>query len=253
MILSVDGIRFSYNGHPVLRGASFDLPRGRTVGLLGVNGAGKSTLLKCLNRILKPRRGVVMLDGRDIRRMSGDDIARCIGYVPQSHNPARLSVFDAVLVGRRPHMRWQAGGRDLEVVERVLKSMRLEHLAMRPVAGLSGGEAQKVVIARALAQEPEVLLLDEPTSSLDLRNQLEVMELIADAVRDLNLAAVVSIHDVNLAFRHLDHVLMLKRGRIHVSAEPEDITTAMMEDVYGVRVALGRVADRPVVIPLEAA
>ncbi len=253
MILSIDDVAFSYNGRPVINGASFDLPRGRALGLLGINGAGKSTLLKCLNRILKPSRGVILLDGFGLAGLRGDDVARRIGYVPQHHGLDRLSVFEAVLVGRRPHISWRAGRRDLIVVEEVLKAMRLEDLAHRPVASLSGGEAQKVIIARALAQEPEVLLLDEPTSSLDLRNQLEVMELISAAVRNRGLAAVISIHDINLAFQYLDHVLMLKDGRIHVSSAPEDVTSRMIEEVYGVRAALSRIADRPVVIPLQAA
>ena len=253
MILSMDGVAFSYNGHPVIDGASLELTRGQTLGLLGVNGAGKSTLLKCLNRILKPQKGTVLLEGRDLSRLRGDEIARRVGYVPQQSQPEQLNVFDAVLVGRRPHIRWQAGRRDLAVVEEVLESMRLTGLAQRPVATLSGGEAQKVAIARALAQEPEVLLLDEPTSSLDLRNQLEVMELIAKAVRERNLAAVVSIHDINLAFQHLDKVLMLKNGRIHIAARPQEITTDMIEEVYGVRVALSQLAGRPVIVPLMAA
>lgn len=253
MIISLDQVRFAYNGHPVLDGVGFELHRGQTLGLLGVNGAGKSTLLKCLNRILKPQRGTVKLDGRDLRGLTGDDIARRVAYVPQHHTPEQLAVFDAVLLGRRPHIRWQAGERDLAVVEEVLISMRLEHLAGRPVGSLSGGEAQKVVIARALAQEPEVLLLDEPTSSLDLRSQLEVMELIASAVRERNIAAVISIHDVNLAFQHLDRVLMLKDGRVWATLSPAEITPEVIEEVYGVRAALGRVHDRPVVIPLQAA
>jgi len=252
MILTVGGVSFSYNGLPVLRDVSFELLPGQTLGLLGVNGAGKTTLLKCLNRILKPRRGVVMLAGQDLSRLSGDHVARLVGYVPQRHHPAGLSVFDAVLLGRRPHIKWQATRRDLAVVEEVIRALRLEDLALRPVENLSGGEVQKVVIARALAQEPEVLLLDEPTSSLDLRNQLEVMELITGAVRERNLAAVVSIHDVNLAFRHLESLLLLKDGRIHFLARAEEITPEMIRQVYGVEVALGRLAGRPVVIPLQA-
>ena len=187
MILTVNGISFSYPGHPVLKELSFELDRGRTLGLLGTNGAGKSTLLRCLNRILRPQGGTVLVGGRSLSRLPDREIARRMGYVPQLHQTTGLNVFEAVLLGRNPHIRWQASPRDLAVVEEVLRSLRLEELALRPMAELSGGQAQKVTIARALAQEPEILLLDEPTSGLDLRNQLEVMELIAAAVAERNI------------------------------------------------------------------
>ena len=164
----------------MLRGLNLSLEHGEITGILGVNGAGKSTLLRCLNRILRPQKGVVMVEDRDLSKLGGEQIARLIGYVAQSQEREPLSVFDAVLLGRKPHIKWQATSHDLDVVTTVLTQMGLEPLALRQVSSLSGGEAQKVVIARALAQEPHLLLLDEPTSNLDLRNQLEVME-FADA------------------------------------------------------------------------
>lgn len=251
MILQVEGLEFSYNSHPVLKEIKFSLERGQTLGLLGVNGAGKSTLLKCLNRILKPQRGVVMLGPDDLNTVSRDLIARTIGYVPQRHGYEQLTVFDAVLLGRKPHIKWQATEHDMAVVEQVIASMRLTHLAMRPVESLSGGESQKVVIARALAQEPEVLLLDEPTSSLDLRNQMEVMALVKAAVKERNLAAVISMHDLNLAFRHLEQVLLLKDGAVHAIATPDDIQPETIREVYGVEVVLSRVLGHPIVIPTQ--
>jgi iron complex transport system ATP-binding protein len=171
MILSVDGLSFRYNSHPVLQDVTFEAPSGQILGVLGVNGAGKSTLLKCINKVLQPHSGSVLLDGTNLLRLRGDAVARRIGYVPQRYNADQVTVFDAVLLGRKPHIKWAATERDLRVVERLLKLMGLEAYALRSVSTLSGGEAQKVVIARALAQEPKVLLLDEPTSSLDLRNQ----------------------------------------------------------------------------------
>ncbi len=253
MILAVDGVGFSYNHRPVLKDVSFELARGQTLGVLGINGAGKSTLLKCLNRILKPQRGVILLDQRDVRGLSGQAIARRAGYVPQGHGLDQLNVFEAVLLGRKPHIKWQATSKDMAVVEEILALLRLEDLALRPVETLSGGEAQKVALARALAQEPEVLLLDEPTSNLDLRNQLEVMDLIAGAVRERNVAAVACLHDINLAFRHLDYVMMLKDGSIHILARPREITAEMIREVYGVEVVLGRILEQTVVIPTRAA
>lgn len=252
MILEVNGLGFAYNGRPILEDLDFSLEKGRSLGILGVNGAGKSTLLRCLNRILRPRHGSVLVAGRDLAELDGRQVARLMGYVPQSQPPEPLSVFEAVLLGRKPYLRWQAGRRDLEVVARVLEQMRLEHLAQRPVSSLSGGEAQKVMIARALAQEPELLLLDEPTASLDLRNQLEVMELVQAAVRRQGISAVVCLHDINLALRFLDRLLLLKEGRVHALVSPQELTPELIREVYGIEVLLTQVQGYHVVIPLGA-
>jgi len=252
MILSVSGVEFAYNSHPVLDGVTFTLARGQILGVLGVNGAGKSTLLKCLNGILRTRRGTVLLNGEDLTALSGDAIARAIGYVPQRYGDEPLTVFDAVLLGRRPHIRWAATRRDLEVVEGVLDLMRLSDFALRPVNELSGGEAQKVMIARALAQEPELLLLDEPLSNLDLGNQMEVIRLLTAAVRQRALTAILSLHDVNAALRFADRFLLLKEGRVHALATRESLSAAIIEEVYGVRVLLQEIQGHPVMVPLES-
>ena len=251
MILSVDGLSFRYNSHPVLREVTFEAPTGQILGVLGVNGAGKSTLLKCINKVLRPHSGSVLLDGTNLLRLSGDAVARRIGYVPQRYNADQVTVFDAVLLGRKPHIKWAATERDLRVVERLLKLMGLEAYALRSVSTLSGGEAQKVVIARALAQEPKVLLLDEPTSSLDLRNQLEVMNLIRSVVRSEGVSAVVAIHDLNLALRFVDRFLILKNGYIHATGLKEALTPEVIEEVYGVRSIMSTVEGYPVIIPVH--
>ncbi len=251
MILSVSNIRFGYNSHPVLDDVTFHLEKGQILCILGVNGAGKSTLLKCLNRILKVRRGTVFLNGEDIRCLRGDEIARGIGYVPQRYGDEPLTVYDAVLLGRKPHIRWAAGRRDMEIVEDILRLMHLEAFALRPVNQLSGGEAQKVMIARALVQEPEVLLLDEPLSNLDLKNQLEVMHLLGQAVRQRGLSAILSVHDLNLALRFADRFLFLKNGRVHSFTARDAISPEVIEDVYGVPVILRDVQGYPVMVALD--
>jgi iron complex transport system ATP-binding protein len=251
MILSVNEISFRYNSRPVLRDVTFELPTGQILGVLGVNGAGKSTLLKCINRVLRPNRGAVLLDGVDMLRLGRGEIATRIGYVPQKHTDELVTVFDAVLLGRKPHIKWAATDRDLHIVERALRLMGLENLALRAVSTLSGGEAQKVVIARALAQEPKVLLLDEPTSSLDLRNQLEVMNLVATVVNTEGVSAVVAIHDLNLALRFVDRFLILKDGAIHAMGLKEALTSEVIEEVYGVHTLLRVVDGHPVIIPLH--
>ena len=249
MILSVAGIRFSYNSHPVLRDVGFDLPGGKILGLLGTNGAGKSTLLKCLNRILRPERATIQIGGRDISSMHGNEIARHFGYVPQRYGEGLLTVFDEVLLGRRPYIGWRATRHDLEVVEEILKLMGLQDLAYKQTDRLSGGELQKVILARALAQEPEVLLLDEPTSNLDLKNQLQVMDLVRQIVDRQGLSAVVAIHDINLAFRYADYFLMLKQGKIHTLAPREEITPEIIQDVYGVEVIFTHIEGYTLAVP----
>ncbi len=249
MILKVTDIEFSYNSRPVLQDVSFSVPRGSIVGVLGVNGAGKSTLLKCINRILKPRGGCVMIDDGDVSSMSRSDIAKRIGYVPQRHGGDALTVFDTVLLGRKPYIEWSVTERDLEIVSRIIRIMRLEEMALRPVSQLSGGEAQKVVLARALAQEPDILLLDEPTSSLDLKNQLDVMNLIREAVRTQGLAAIVSLHDLNLALRFADQFLFLKDGTIHSFSGREGLNGGVIREVYDVEVVMVEMEGHSVVVP----
>lgn len=249
MMIRVSGIEFAYNSRPVLDGITFELQRGQLLGVLGVNGAGKSTLLKCLNGILHARRGTVLLNDQGLHRLRGDAIARKIGYVPQHYGEEPLTVYESVLLGRRPHIHWTTSGRDLEVVEEVLKVMRLEAFALRPVNELSGGEAQKVIIARALAQEPELLLLDEPLSNLDLGNQMEVMQLLKLAVRQRGLTVILSLHDVNTALRFSDRFLLLKDGKVHALATRETLSATVIEEVYGVRVLLQEIQGCPVMVP----
>lgn len=250
-MLSIQEIQFSYPSRMVLKDISFELGRGELLAVLGVNGAGKTTLLKCLNRVLRPKKGAVLLDGQDLLGMKGSEIARRLGYVPQRYGEDGLNVFEAVLLGRKPYIRWAPTHHDLQVVENVLKLLRLEHLAMRPVSELSGGEAQKVVMARALAQEPEILLLDEPVSNLDIKNQLEVMGLIEKIVRHQDLSAILSIHDLNLALRFADSFLFLKDGCVHTLARNGQITPEMVYEVYGVHVMLREIQGIPVLIPMD--
>ena len=249
MKLEVAGIRFAYNSHPVLTDVSFSLEHGQVMCVLGVNGAGKSTLIKCLNRILVPQKGTVLLEGEALERLSQVQVARRIGYVPQRHGETQLTVFETVLMGRKPHMGWKTGPEDYAMVEKIIGQMGLESLALRRVGNLSGGELQKVVIARALAQAPKILLLDEPTSSLDLRNQLEVMGLIRRIVKNQGLSAIIAIHDLNTAVRFADSFLFLKDQRIHAVATRKTLTAEAIRQVYDVEVMLKHFEGHIVVVP----
>ena len=183
--------------------------------------------------------------------MERNERARNFGYVPQHRKDEEMIVFDAVLLGRKPWINWTASDKDMEVVDRVIHILGLEPLALRPMRTLSGGEAQKVLIARALAQEPEVLLLDEPTNSLDVRNQVEIMNLLKRVVREHKLVAAVSIHDLNLALRFADRFLMLKDGSVYATTETGGVSREMIRDVYGIDVLLGEVGGWPVAVPLN--
>lgn len=250
MMLSVAGIEFSYNSHQVVKDIGFQLDKGGVLGVLGANGAGKSTLLKCLNKVLNPQKGSVILDHEEILSMKGTEIAKRMAYMPQKYYEESLTVFDAVLLGRKPHISWSATDKDFQIVEEILKSMNLESFALRPVNSLSGGETQKVVIARALAQEPKVLLLDEPTSNLDVRNQFEVMAMIRRIVKERELSAVVSIHDLNLAFRFADIFLMMKHHRVYRFIQKKDATPEMIREVYNIDVSIAEIEGHQVVVPL---
>ena len=252
MILDVKDVTFSYNSHPVLKDIHFKVDKGEILAILGPNGVGKTTLLKCINAILRPGGGSILLDGQNVLSMDLARIARRIGYVAQRTEAAKLTVFDAILMGRRPHIAWKASRRDLAMVDAAIKRLNLERVSLRTIDRLSGGELQKVAIARALVQEPELLLLDEPTSSLDLKNQIETMNLIKRLVREHHVAAILTMHDLNMALRYTDKYLLLKEGEIFAFGHVADLTAETVQAVYGLPVEIHYHKGCPVVLPIEA-
>lgn len=251
--ITIKNLSFSYNSHRILDDLNLVIRSSEVLSLVGPNGSGKTTLIKCMDRILKPA-GSILLDGREIESMSRQEVARRIGYVPQSSStPLATTVFDTVLMGRRPHIGWRVTDHDLEKVAEVIERLHLEELAMRDFSQLSGGQKQKVLIARALAQEPSVLLLDEPTSNLDMLHQLEVMEAVSALVREKRISAVMAIHDLNLAARFSDRLVMLKAGRIFAAGEP----TALLNEnninqVYGIEAMILNAMGRPYIVPIRS-
>ncbi|MFP4444735.1 MAG: ABC transporter ATP-binding protein [Desulfosudaceae bacterium] len=248
-MLAVENIRVSYNGRLVLKDLGFHLERGQTLAILGPNGVGKTTLLRCINAMLKPRSGTVLLENADVFRMRSGEIARKLGYVAQRNDAGRMTAFDAVLLGRTPHIRWKATLTDLRKTSAALEQLGLSHLALRYTDEMSGGELQKVCVARALVQEPSVLLLDEPTSSLDLKNQLEILRLIRHVVHDHQMTAVMTMHDLNMAFRFSDMFLFLKDGQAFAWGPYEALTPEMVREVYGVPVDILQHKGHLVVFP----
>lgn len=253
MNITAQGITFSYRSNPTLRNVSIELRDSKTLGLIGPNGSGKTTLLKCINKILEPKQGTIVLDSRDIKKMSRLEVAKYVGYVPQgtAENAEGLPVLEIVLMGRRPHIGWQSNEKDMEKVWSALKVLNIEHIAMRNFFELSGGEQQRVLIARSLAQEAKILLLDEPTSSLDIRHQLEVMDLTRKLVAKEHLAAAIAIHDLNLAYRFCDKIVMMNAGEVYAAGDVSDVLTAEnVRSVYGVDVEINSSNHIPFIIPI---
>ncbi len=250
MILDVEGLRFHYGSDTVLEDVTFSARRGEMVMVLGPNGAGKSTLLRCLDGLASPAAGSILLDGRSLTSFDGPERARAVGYVPQRPETARLTAFDAVLLGRRPHFGSAVTDEDLRRVDAVFRTLAMEGLALRPIDAMSGGELQKVTLGRALAQEPSLLLLDEPTSSLDLKNQVEILSLLRHIAKGHDMAVVATLHDLNLAFRFGDRFLFLKRGKIVEAIDDlSRVTSSLVESVYDLPVDVARHGELPVVIP----
>jgi iron complex transport system ATP-binding protein len=251
MILDVIGLEFRYNSRRILRDVRFALQAGELLAILGPNGVGKTTLLKCINANLRPAAGSVLVDGRDVLRMDSMEIARRVGYVAQRTEAARLTVFDAVLLGRRPHLGWRISEQDLHLTGAAIERLDLESLTMRHIDQLSGGELQKVAIARALVQEPRLLLLDEPTSSLDLRNQIDILKIIRQVVDQHKVAAAMTMHDLNKALRWADKFIFLKDGAVFAAGGSGQVTAEMVAAVYGVKVEIHLHRGYPWIIPLE--
>ena len=251
MALEVECLSFDYGGPPVLREVSFRLPEGSFLGLLGPNGTGKTTLLTAIGMLRRPGSGRCLLAGKDLARLSPRERAKMVAYLPQdTHSPFPQTVMEAVLLGRSPHALFTPGEKDRRAAAAALERLGLETRAFREVGSLRGGERQRVVLARALAQRPRLLLLDEPTSSLDLKNQLGVMGLVRDLCRNEGLMAVASIHDLNLAATFCDHFLLLKDAASLAWGGAEVLTPKNIQAVYGVPVAVAELAGRRVIVPL---
>ena len=242
MNLEIRGLSYSYSSKiPVLRDIFVSARKGEITALVGQNGSGKSTLLKCINGIHTPRAGQIFFEGRDLLGCSMNERARIVSYVPQAiPGSLNMSVFDVVLMGRRPYIRWSVGRKDRAVVYETLEMLGLDGLTFRSYSELSGGQKQKVLIARALAQKPRLLIMDEPTSSLDLRHQLEILGQIRGFARSEQLCILLTAHDLNLVMNFADRMVMLKDGRIsHRGRVDEILTTEAVRDVFEVETAVG--------------
>jgi iron complex transport system ATP-binding protein len=247
MRLELQNICFGYGDKPVLKDISFTVEGSQFISILGPNGVGKSTLIHCINRILDPLSGQVTIDGRDVKDFSSKELARIVGYVPYSSQTSfPMSVVDTVLLGRYPHSGNRHTDQDVEIAHGALKLLSIEDLAFRQFNQLSAGQHQKVMLARGLAQESKILLLDEPTSNLDIMHQMSVAHLLRDLSRRNDIMIIMICHDLNIASRYSDRIIMMSEGTIFADGTPEETLTAEnIMKVYGIESEITMFEGRP--------
>ncbi|WP_010121130.1 ABC transporter ATP-binding protein [Corynebacterium nuruki] len=254
--LTAEGLSLGYADHAVIHGIDLSVLPGRVTGIIGANACGKSTLLKSMSRLLKPTGGVVLLDGRDVHTVPPKELARTLGLLPQSPiAPEGITVADLVGRGRHPHQgilsRWSR--EDDEAVAAALDTTHTADLADRAVDELSGGQRQRVWIAMALAQQTDLLLLDEPTTYLDVAHQVEVLDLLTDLNEASGITVVMVLHDLNLAARYCDEIVMIADGKVEAVGEPAEVfTEERVEKVFGLRsrIITDPVSGTPLVLPI---
>lgn len=257
-VLEVAGVIAGYGRRQVLHGVSLAVQAGEVVGVIGPNGSGKSTLIRAITRVLPLTGGAVRLGGRDIRGLGAAQLARFAAVVPQSGAvPGEFTGLELALVGRTPHLRLlqSEGPADFAIARRALAQCHVAHLAERPVAGTSGGERQRLLLARALAQEPRLLLLDEPTAHLDITHQVAVFELVQARCRADGLAVLAVVHDLTLAAQFCDRLVLLVDGGVAAAGAPKEVLREeVLSAAYGGRVSViaHPGTGRPVVVPLGA-
>ena len=251
-MMQIRNLSFRYKGCPeVLKDVSFDMEPGKFLAILGNNGVGKSTLLKCFNHILKPDAGQVLLDDKNLLKTSTREVAKQVAFVSQSVPNTQITVHDVVMLGRRPYMKWGFTEQDHNIVHDAMHRLDVEDMRGRFLSQLSGGEKQKVMLARALAQQPKVLLLDEPTSALDIQNQYQVLKMVRDICHKDGIIAAVVIHDLNLALRFCDRFLLLTDGQVYRHGDHSILDSVALKEVYGVDAKVMEVEGRHMVLVEE--
>jgi iron complex transport system ATP-binding protein len=255
-LFEINSAEFSYNGkEKIFEDVNLLLEYGDVLCILGPNGTGKSTLIKCMNGLLKLNSGNILLDSQNIYSMNKTDLAKIIGYIPQSHNSTfAFSAFDVVLMGRAPHLSLTSvpGEKDYKIAEKALKSLGISHLKDKSYTEISGGERQMVLIARVLAQQPRILLLDEPTSHLDFGNQIRTLEVI-NKLSESGLSVIMTSHFPDHAFLSSNKVAIMNRGTIKEIGTPEEVVTEdNMRHAYGIDVKILEVDEhRKACIPMQ--
>jgi len=239
-MLRVENIEVKYREFKALEDVSFEIEKGKFIGIIGPNGAGKTTLLNTIAKVLTPKKGAIFVNGRNISDMSRKEIAKIMGIVPQhTQITGMFTIYDVVMMGRYPHTKSRfnlyGSNKDIEVVNNVIRLCEIEDIAAKNMDEVSGGQLQKAIIARALAQEPKILLLDEPTSNLDPKYQLKILNLIKNLVKNDGMTVIMTIHDLNAAARFCDTLIMVHNHKIYAIGKPEEVLTKEnIKEVYGV-------------------
>ncbi len=241
-MLEMQNITLGYGKKVVLDHISLSVKCGEMLGIIGPNGTGKSTLIKGICRLLTPKSGHVTIDGHDVATITRTELARLVAVVPQNPNlPDTYTAFEIVLMGRTPHLgrlRFE-GMKDFDIAWKAMEMTSTQSLAERRIDEISGGEKQRLTIARALAQEPKLILLDEPTAHLDINYQIETLEFVRKLCREQDVAAVAVLHDLNLAAQYCNRLALLNGGKIHSEGPPEMVITAQnIKEVYGANVCV---------------
>ncbi|MCM6763023.1 ABC transporter ATP-binding protein [Rathayibacter sp. ZW T2_19] len=255
--LAIDSVTLAYDERVVVDGLSLQVPTGAISVIVGANACGKSTLLRAMARLITPRTGAVLLDGRAIHKLPTKQVATQVGLLPQTPiAPEGIAVSDLVARGRYPHRGWFGRGSSADddaIVEDALRATGTLEIADRPVDELSGGQRQRVWIAMALAQRTDVLLLDEPTTYLDVSHQIEVLDLLTDLNRSRGTTIVIVLHDLNLAARYADHLFAVRAGALYASGTPAEVVTSeVVRAVFGMesRIIEDPVSRTPLVLPI---
>ena len=252
--IQIQELGFSYNkDKKILKGINIEFDKPELVSILGPNGVGKSTLIHCMNRILKPTEGTILFNGTDVKDYTLKQLATIQGYVPcAAVDTFPMSVVDSVLLGRHPRSNWKSTKADVAIAYEVLREIGIEDLALRPFNSLSSGQHQRVMLARGLAQQTPVLLLDEPTANLDVKHQLEVTRMLRDISRSKGILIIMICHDLNIAAKYSDRIIMLKDGQVYATGTVQEvITEENVRDVYGVGCKIIDEKGRPHVILRE--
>jgi len=235
--LEAENLNLAYDRNIVVRDLTFRVTPGEMVGLIGPNGCGKSTIIKALSHVIDPYSGRILLDGKNISKIPRAELARLLGVVPQMPLlPSTFTAFEIVLMGRNPHLRLlqYESEKDMAITWKAMERTATQSLAERRIGELSGGEIQRIVIARVLAQEPKSILLDEPTANLDISHQVEILDLIKNFCRENNLTVVIALHDLNLASQYCDRLILINNGQVHAQGTPgEVINSENIKEVYG--------------------
>lgn len=249
MLLKVNNLSFAYDRRAILQNVSFAIEAGEVVGVLGANGAGKSTLLKCIVNVLRPETtSLMLLKGRLVSSYRMQELCREICYLTQLSSLSNLTIFELVLLGRKPHYTYFPGRADYQCVQECITTLGLERLAFQRLDSVSGGELQKALVAKALAQNPSLMLMDEPTNHLDVKARYEVMTQVRLLAQSKRIGVLMAIHDLNLAMQYMDRLLVLHNGHLVSHGSPGDISEDVLSQAFSLDLKVRKVDNGSLVV-----